>query len=305
LVWYCGGVEDELPFHELGVAQLRQHPLNQWFAMRTPLTASFVATLEADMLPLSGLILHMSRCGSTLIAQTLKAWPGTRVLSEPGLLDVALTVALSGGDPAWLAFRGVLAALRQPAGADRRVLIKLDAWHALALAQLRRSLPGVPWLFAYRDPLEVLVSHAREPGRHTAPGMLPEPWLGPTTATDVPLPPIEHAARVLGAICAAVLPHASAGLLVNHDELVAGGVDALPPVLLEHIPRWFGLDPAQIDRVRHSATLAQHAKRPLDAYADDRATKRAMATADVLAAADRWIANHYAALESIRSKNSL
>lgn len=301
LVWGCGATRDDLPFHESAVASLRQRPLNQWFAPRTPLTPGFVAALEADMLPLSGLILHMSRCGSTLIAQTLKAWPGNRVLSEPGLLDTALTVALAGADPAWLAFRGVLAALRQPAGTDRRVLVKLDAWHALALAQLRMRLPAVPWLFAYRDPLEVLVSQAREPGRHMRPGMLPEPWLGQAFATDAPLPQIEHAAHVLGAICAAVLPHASAGHLVNHAELVARDGDAQPPILIEHIPRWFGLDPAEADPARLAKTLAQHAKRPHVGYTDDRAGKREAVTADLHAAADRWITEHYIALEAIRS----
>jgi hypothetical protein len=301
LVWGCGATRDDLPFHESAVASLRQRPLNQWFATRTPLTPAFVAALEADMLPLSGLILHMSRCGSTLIAQTLKAWPGNRVLSEPGLLDTALTVALAGGDPDWLAFRGVLAALRQPAGADRRVLLKLDAWHALALAQLRMRLPAVPWLFAYRDPLEVLVSQARESGRHMLPGMLPEPWLGHAFATDESLPPIEHAAHVLGAICAAVLPHASAGYLVNHAELAARDGDAQPPILIEHIPRWFGLDPFDADPTRLATTLAQHAKRPQEGYTDDRAGKREAATADLRAAVDRWIAAPYAALEATRS----
>jgi hypothetical protein len=296
LVWGIAPARDDLPFHEQVTADLRHRPLNRWFAMRTPLTPEFVDALEADMLPLAGLILHMSRCGSTLIAQSLKAWPGTRVISEPGILDIALTAALAGMDPQWLSFRGVLAALRQPAGGDRDVVIKLDAWHALALAPLQAQLPGVPWLFAYRDPLEVLASHAKEPGRHTVPGMLPEAWLGEPLRDGEQLAPVHYAARVLGVICAAVRAHAQPSNLVNYAELV----ERDSPALARSIPHHFGLDPAHVDAERFATTLTRHAKRPLEAYADDSASKRAAITDELRAAAARWITPHYDALEAIR-----
>jgi len=277
---------------------LRYRPFNRWFAQRTPLTPAFVAELEADALPLAGLILHESRCGSTLVAQALKAWPGTRVVSEPGPLDVALTAALSGMDPAALAFRGALAALRQPARDDARVAVKLDAWHALALGALRSLLPGVAWLFAYRAPLEVLVSHAREPGRHTVPGMLPDAWLAPTPADGV-LMPIEHAGRVLGSLCAAVAPHAQPQHLVNYAELADPSSDALS----NRIPRLFGLDPAAVDARRYATTLAQHAKRPYEAFTDDRAAKNDGATTALRDIAACWMEPQYAALEAIRLRH--
>jgi hypothetical protein len=294
IVWGCGTVADR-PFHEEVVAALRYRPFNRWFAQRTPLTPGFVAELEADALPLTGLVLHESRCGSTLIAQALKAWPGTRVISEPGLLDTALMAALSGMDPGARAFRGVLAALRQPAGDDARVVIKLDAWHALALGALGTLLPGVPWLFAYRAPLEVLVSHAREAGRHVVPGMLPEAWLAPP-APGVEIRPIEHAARVLGSICAAVVPHAEAERLVNYAELLDPSSDALR----SRIPRLFGLDPTGVDAQRYAATFERHAKRPYEAFADDRARKNAAVTEALREVAARWMEASYGALEAVR-----
>jgi hypothetical protein len=295
LVWGCGEVPDAVAFHEQVVATLRYSPFNRWFAQRTPLTSAFVAELEADALPLSGLILHESRCGSTLIAQALKAWPGTRVISEPGLLDTALTAALSGMDPTAFTFRAVLAALRQPARDDARVIIKLDAWHALALGALRSLLPGVPWLFAYRDPLEVLVSHVKEPGRHTVPGMLPDAWLAPAFTDDTQLP-IEHAARVLGSLCAAIVPHAHAAQLVNYAELA----DATSGALSTRIPRLFGLDPAAVDRERYAAALAHHSKHPREAFVDDRAAKNEAAPGALREIAARWMDPHHAALEAIR-----
>jgi hypothetical protein len=295
LVWGSGEAPDTVPFHEQVVATLRYRPFNRWFAQRTPLTPAFVAELETEALPLAGLVLHESRCGSTLIAQALKAWPGTRVISEPGLLDTALTAALTGMDPTTLLFRGALAALCQPARNDTRVVVKLDAWHALALGALRSLLPGVPWLFAYRDPLEVLVSHTKEAGRHTVPGMLPDAWLAPAFTDDTQLP-IEHAARVLGSLCAAIVPHAQAAQLVNYAELADASSDALST----RIPRLFGLDPAAVDRERYAAAMTQHSKHPREAFVDDRAAKNDAATDALRAIAARWMDPHYATLEAIR-----
>lgn len=295
ILWGCGEVPDTVAFHEQVVATLRYRPFNRWFAQRTPLTPAFVAELEAEALPLAGLVLHESRCGSTLIAQALKAWPGTRVISEPGLLDTALTATLTGMDPTALLFRGVLAALRQPANGDARVVIKLDAWHALALGALGSLLPGVPWLFAYRDPLEVLVSHVKEPGRHTVPGMLPDAWLAPAVDGDTELP-IEHAARVLGSLCATIVPHAQPAQLINYAELADRSSDALST----RIPRLFGLDPAAVDRERYAAALAYHSKHPREAFVDDRAAKNESATDALRTIAARWMDAPYAALEAIR-----
>jgi len=294
LVWCAGQVPDTLPFHEMIVSRVRYRPFNRWFALHTPLTPDFVASLQAEALPLAGLVHHLSRCGSTLLGQALKAWPGTRVVSEAALLDSALLVALGGADPDWLAFRGALAALSQPGGDATRVIVKLDAWHALALGPLRERLPRVPWAFACRDPLEVLVSHAREPGRHTVPGMLPDAWLG--AADPAATAPIEHAARVLAAICAAVVPHASAGLLVDHRELAGGDGAAF---VATQVAPWFGLDPAAADPQRLAEAFATHAKRPNEPYADDRGAKRTAAT-DALRAAAARIQPHYAALDAAR-----
>jgi hypothetical protein len=295
LVWGNGVARAEAAFHEETVGALRSLPMNRLFAVRTPLTREFVAALEADALPIRGLIFHMSRCGSTLIAQALKAWPGVRVLSEPGPLDTAITAACTGIDPDWLIFRGVIAALAQPAGGDRDVVIKLDAWHALVLPQIRQSIP-VPWLFAYRNPIEVLVSHVREPGRHTVPGMLPSAWFGaPEPIHDVQTR-VQYAARVLGAICAAVVPYADAANLVNYDQL--------PQALTTCMPLGFGLDPAAADHASLIALLKKHAKRPYESFADDRAAKRGAAGEEVRAAAERWMALHYATLEKIRNESA-
>lgn len=292
LVWGCGTGRAGEPFHELTVATLRARPLNRWFAVRTPLSAAFVAALEAQALPLSGLIFHMSRCGSTLIAQALKAWTGVRALSEPALLDTAITFCFAGHDPDGLLLRGVVAGLAQPGGDDSQVIIKLDAWHALAFGVIRSLLPAVPWLFVYRDPIEVMASHRREPGRHTVPGMLPEAWLGDLSPPADAAEPQDYAARVIGGICAAIVPHAKAVNLFNYSEL--------PDALTTRLPRLFALDPDGLDGSLLDATLARHAKRPYEAFTDDRAAKRAAADMNMYHRVGRWIEPHFKALEEIR-----
>lgn len=293
LVWGCGALRSTEPFYQSIVATLQARPLNRMFAVRTPLTAAWVTELESDALPIGGLIFHMSRCGSTLLAQALKAWPGERVFGEPPMLDSALTLALSGADPEWLAFRAVLAALARPGGGDRRLWVKLDAWHALALQHICEHVPA-PWLFVYRDPVQVLVSHASAPGLHTVRGGLDPNVFAELACND--LPPTDFAAAVLGAICASVVSHASEEQLVNYDEF--------PEMLTKRLPECFGLDPLAMDRERLDDVLSQHAKRPHEIFVDDRASKRAAASASVRDAAQKWIDPHYFALEAIRLRFS-
>lgn len=291
LVWGCGAARAGQVFHELTAFELRALPLNRYFAVRTPLSAEFVAVLMAESLPVAGLIYHMSRCGSTLVAEALKAWPGMRVLSESALLDGAVMLARSGHDPDWLLLRGVVAALAQPAEGDSAVCFKLDAWHTLALAEIRRVV-AAPWLFVYRDPVEVMVSHARVPGRHTVAGLVPDMVVANSENPAVEYTPENHAARVIGAICAAIVPHAGATQLLNYNEL--------PAALTTRLPAALGLNPKAPDRARLAAVLTRHAKRPHESFSDDRAAKQAEAGAALRARAAQWINPHYAALEAIR-----
>ena len=289
LIWGCATATPDSPFHEQTVMDLRTRPINRLFAVRTPLTAKFAAALQADALPTRGLIFHMSRCGSTLIAQALKAWPGTRVISEPALLDAALTMACTGNDAGGQLFRIVLAALSQPRGDDRDVIIKLDAWHAMALTKIK-TLVDAPWLFVYRDPCEVLVSHAREPGRHTIPGMLPETWFNVARSHEAGAL-TDYAAHVIGTICSAIVPHADAANLINYSEL--------PDAIAARVAPLFGLA-TDARSAELKAMLSRHAKRSYENFVDDRPTKRAATSATIRDAAQRWIEPHYAALEKIR-----
>ena len=75
---------------------------------------------EPDM---AGLILHASRCGSTLACRMLATDPGLLVVSEPEVLDGLLALPAPAADRTrWV--RGLLAALSRP---GRRLVVKADA----------------------------------------------------------------------------------------------------------------------------------------------------------------------------------
>jgi hypothetical protein len=213
---------------------------------------------------LAGFVLHASRCGSTLVVRALETWPGVVVVNEPPALDDALRSARMGGDPAGL--HSVLTAL---GGTGERVIVKTDAWHVLELQRLLAAAGDVPWLFVHRDPAEILVSHAAQPGSHTVPGVLDEVWFGPPRTVHA----LPHAAAVLAAIFTAAAAHATGAHLLGHAEL--------PDALTTRVAGHFGLDPAEVDAAALDAVLAHHAKRPYLSYVDDRAQKQAAVTPQV------------------------
>lgn len=291
IAWACAAPSAEAPFYEQQVAQWRVQPFHRWLKVTTPITQAFVAELEAEALPLKGLIFHMSRCGSTLVAQALKAWPGVRVVSEADVLDTAILSARAGHDPQGLLLRAVAAALAQPADGDGCVVFKLDAWHALVVDAIASRL-GAPWTFIYRNPVEVLASHRRMPGKHTVPGMLPDAWL-PADAHGGRLELEQHAACVLGAIGAAVVPHARRENLVDYDEL--------PQAIAPRIAAHFGLE-GQPDGARLAQAEKRHAKHPQETFIADGEAKRAVADRAMYECIGRWMAPHYNALKETRER---
>jgi hypothetical protein len=78
------------PFFEQTAGHAMQHPFNALFARRTPVAQlEALADLSPGVAP-TGFIFHMSRCGSTLIAQMLARLSDTIVLSEPQPFDALL-----------------------------------------------------------------------------------------------------------------------------------------------------------------------------------------------------------------------
>ncbi|MEZ0244764.1 MAG: sulfotransferase, partial [Sphingomonas sp.] len=236
---YAGDSLNE-PFFADSRGRAGTRPFNQLFRYRTQFGDFVQADRDGAVQP-SGFIFHMSRCGSTLVSQMLAALPGTISLSEPDPLDMIVQLPLlARGVDGGLhveALRAMVAALgRDRSGTTGRYFIKLDSWHTLALALFRQAFPDVPWIFLYREPVEVLVSQERMRGTQTAPGVLPPQIFG-FTEEEMSLPDVDYVARVLARTCAAVADqwHLGGGLAVDYRDL--------PEAMFTRILPHFGIEP--------------------------------------------------------------
>lgn len=279
------GIDFDDPFFDQTVERCLRHPARLLFRHETTMAELVERASVAPGLAPSGFVLHLSRCGSTLVARMLAALPSTLVLSEPGPLD---TVLRGGRAPE---VRAMVAALGQPRRpAQRHLVVKLDAWAVLALPALLAAFPDVPVVVLHRDPVEVLVSQLGRRGWHMVPGSLPPEVLGLTPTGAAALPPEDYVAAVLGALCRAAVRHLPAGraLVVGHRDLPGAVADA--------VARHFGIPCDDGDRRAMLAVAARDAKNPVLPFADDRGDKQRAATASLRAAVDRWAADAYDAL---------
>jgi hypothetical protein len=280
------------PFFEYPLRKARQHPISRLMGWCTPLSQ-----LGAETPCLDGIVFHMSRCGSTLVAQVLAAMPGHIVLSEPAPFDALLQFCAAREDIALetriALLRGMAAALASNrAQPVRRRFLKTDCWHAGALPLLRTAFPDCPWIFLYRDAREVLMSHARMPGGQTLPG--PHAAL---VGIDDPTarPGLEFAARVLAATCHKAADHAEVGggIFVDYAELP----EAVTARILPH----FGVVPDAADRAAIAAAMRRDAKEPNRAFDPHERPRRDTAAAAVIAASDQYLSR---AVERLRYLNT-
>lgn len=272
-------------FFEESVRRVRTLPFNRLMRCATPLSA---LDEFADAPPPDGLVFHMSRCGSTLVGQMLGAVPENIVLSEPPLLDTMIRLAGRGSvrPDAIAKLAGALTRSRDDRAAHR--FIKLDAWHAFVLPMLRALWPETPWIFLYRDPIEVLVSQQRRGGLHVRPGVLPLDAYGVDAAQATGSYPV----WILDHICNAALSQPDARrLLVNYSQL--------PGALMSSILPHFGiaLDPAAADAIAAAGT--RYSKMPGRNFVADSQAKQREAS-ETLRRSAAPLLDTYARLEAER-----
>lgn len=161
---------DDQRFHE----PLFADSLNRLKHARTRLRQAHTVfeMLDADLdgldrLQPALLIFHISRCGSTLLAQMLGVDPAVVVLSEPPLLDHLLRSGQDGRIDPLLALLG-----QRRFPESRELVIKLDSWHLAFYGRLRALYPEVPCVLLYREPARVMASQRRLRGMHALPGVL-------------------------------------------------------------------------------------------------------------------------------------
>lgn len=250
------------PFFEEPLRRACNRPVSRLLRWRTPLGALLDDPALDPASHIDGLVMHLSRCGSTLVAQALGTLPEAVVLSEARPLDELLTLCLSRPDipldTQVALIRRMIAALTGNRSEPSRLrFIKTDSWHIAALPLLRAALPDVPWIFLYREPLAIMRSQECLPGAQVMPG---------TVATLLGVEPeadqddLDFIARTLAATAAAAIAAAQqpGGIYIDYA--------ALPGALHDRILPHFGVDPGLIDPARLAPVLARDAKRPAQRF---------------------------------------
>jgi hypothetical protein len=286
------------PLYEGSLLSALYRPFNLLFRFRTPLADLARWSQHPPHVQPSGLIFHMSRCGSTLAAQMLASSPANIVVSEAGPIDAI--VRIDGADVGYddAAHTALLQAMVNAFGqvrgdGERRYFIKLDCWHAMALPLFRRAFPSTPWVFLYRDPAQVLVSQNRHRGVQMVPEIMPPGLFGLEPPDGAAAE--DYWAQVLGALCEAALgAYASGGgLVVNYRELPG----ALWTTILPH----FGVAAADAEREAMARAADYDAKSPWTKFSPDSAAKREAATGPIKLACERRLGGVYHRLEALRA----
>lgn len=288
------------PFFSETLNRARRNPFTLLFRHQTTMDTLRQRAEIRPGIPLSGLIFHVSRCGSTLVSQALSALPENVVISEAPPLDALLR----GGprvDPEQRAqwVRWLIEALGQPrSGHETRFFVKLDCWHIPYLPLLQKAIPEVPWIFLYRDPIQVLASHEAMPALWHVPGILDPGLIGEDLAAVRQLDRMEYCARVLGKVCEAALRFRTdrCGRFVNYTEL--------PDALWTTVAAHFGmsLSPAEAGLMREKARF--HAKVPEILFENDNEAKRRMSCDHAALLAERWLQPAYYRLEQTGTESS-
>ncbi len=276
--WTNGLAFTEPAFVETIERALRT-PFSLLFRRETPIDV--LGSLDPGLEP-SGFVFHGSRCGSTLVSGMLAAVPEFLVLSEPLPIDDVLRADASESDKVqWL--RWMVSAIgRRRRGDERAFVLKLDAWSTLGLSTVRQAYPDVPWVFLFREPVQVLASHFRQRGAHMVPGAIDPTLFRLDRESITRMPPEEYCARILAAIFRAALDS-------RDEQALFVDYKALPGAVYDPILAAFGLECDPGERGRMEAVTAFDAKNPRLFFVPDGEAKERAASPALREAADRWV----------------
>ena len=296
---YLGDQRFVQPFHDETIEIALRQPFNQLFRRETALDFLGEMHERKPSIEPTGFIFHTSRCGSTLVSQMLAALDCNIVISEASVIDKIVraetffSAVRDEQKVVWL--RWLIGALAQPRAArETNFFVKFDSWAALDLPLIERAFPGVPWIFLYRNPVEVIVSNLREPGAQMIPGAIAKIFPGLNLTEILQFSTEERCARTIAAFCSAAIDHAASrnALFINYSEFPAAVLDRICP----HFN--VAVEPEQIEKMRHATK--SHAKKPQLPFAPDAAEKRGEASQAARDAAEEFVVPLYHELEKLR-----
>jgi hypothetical protein len=255
--------------------------------------------VDRDSAP-AGIVFHVARCGSTLIAQLLKQHGGCVVYAEPlPLNELLLPPYTCPRHELVAALRSLGAAFAQHAG--KPYVLKLSSWNTLFCDLVAEAFPDTPWILSLRDPVEVGVSLlAQPPGwmqGATGPGAELRRRVDPEAASRSPE---DFVARLYGAFC-----EAACRLDPNRGKLVR--YEALPAAVWEAVAPHFSLRVDEDIRARMTQAARVNSKAPVgqaEQYSSDTEQKQAAAPAALRQAIETLAAPSLRRLEQLHALRS-
>lgn len=170
------------PFFEETIVKCKSHSYNSKpFKLVSTAENLIDWSKELDFVELKGLVFHVSRCGSTMLSQSLATCSENIMVSEAPIIDQILRSDAFDTEVKAVLLKSVIRLLGQKRFAEQKnLIIKLDAWSIFKAPYLRSVFPEVPFALLYRNPGEVLRSHQNKAGMHMIPNLIPSKVFGIT-----------------------------------------------------------------------------------------------------------------------------
>jgi hypothetical protein len=177
---YLGDLKYAEPFFDETISKCRSHANNsKLFKVITTVENLLDWSNELIAVELKSLIFHVSRCGSTMLSQSLATSSENIMISEAPIIDEILRSENFDSDKKAALLKAVISFLGQKRFPEQQhLIVKLDAWHIFNADYLRSIFPKIPFALLYRNPVEVLKSHQKLTGMHMVPNLLPPEVFG-------------------------------------------------------------------------------------------------------------------------------
>lgn len=313
-VWYTNGPEATVwwinrashpmvePFFCETVTALRKQSQVEEYSTGWSALLSRASALP-DVRP-AGLIFHIGRCGSTLLANALRTAAGVVILSEPQIVDGILLPPDSWHRPAdWQDVQlqlldSTIRLLGRTEDINPKVVIKTTPISILSIPLFRALWPGIPGVIIIRNPIEVVVSCLRSPTGDVSMRWSPmkRKYLG-LENTDASMTVVEFCARYLGRLC-----DVAADSAAPHWQVI--DYQDLTPSRIRDIGEQFDLIMPPADSVQFTTALSTYSKdaRRGVAFHSDTSDKQKAATDLVRYAVRTWAEGPYLRLRRIGEK---
>ena len=278
-------------FHETVERIRRERP--QLRSVYTDLDALLQVAKLAKASEPSGLILHTSRCGSTLVANACRALGGARIFAEAPVVDKLVsrlfTDAPHNSTRELLYLTLVRAAIeilgRSGDESTTPYVVKFAAASILQISRIRRICPTVPIVILYRHPLEILVSNLRNPPH----------WMvidnNPLTAAAIAGVGVDQLREMSSEeFCALSLGRFySAAETIAHDPSVMFlDYDELSLETLQSVVEFFGVARSSEELSAIESATRAHSKEPGRSFSADAAEKRQGASYPAVQMTEKW-----------------